>query len=478
MPIECPACVTDCTDFDCNASMQDFTFSANGVVVDPNSEDFDCLGPYEIRVLWVDCQGNRVTGTIIALTSNLGNPTFQSADGNYNIYSWNPTNVDEPTVVTFQYGKGEDTCSVSYTIQPCVKELPPSIEGAFLPEYTQGSLPQTQGSMTVDMQAGTKITALVTGQQHAYSERLALNVDNTKYMTQTGEIYAWPLAVPAVPLMNIQQNPGVNSEHVWSMSDPNIIYASLGGELVIIDCSSGSPVVTGTGITAQTFGPFEPGPSTNDCILVNDGAGTMCVVDLSNPANPVVVGCAPEPAGLDNAAISINGNYVVADIGSSQIVYNRQMQQQRTLPNGGHGTVALDCNGDEVFAVVDGNGGIRVHFLGDNSGNSDYTLPFQNISGASHFSGLACAVPGKLFGSFVTDFSNSDGDNSSGMIGSVDLCPGTTMYTPYANNYYGDPFALNNYPQQPHATVSKDGSTIIFTSDEYGTPTDYAITCL
>lgn len=345
--------------------------------------------------------------------------------------------------------------------------FPATIDSATAPEYVGAGLPTSANAEITDPNTGTKIRSLVDGEIHAYGERLAVNADNSLYISRAGRVYDFNTLqfVRDIATSPTQKN----SEHFFSTVIPELIYGISAGEVIACNVLTGQ--VYNSGVSATLLGPYESGASTNEKFVFNQG-GSIGVIDFSDLNSPFVVGVATQPSGLDIASISMNGNYVVASSPSGVTIYDDQMNLLRAGPYSGHGCCAIDKQDREVYAVAAGGGTIFVYVLSDSTGNSDYVLPYQNINTASQFSGNAVQRAGYLYGYFNVDFGNADGDTGSGFIGTVELSPNSTKHEIWSSNY----FVNHDYDNTAKASASADGSVIIFTTPLVGgSAKDYAV---
>ena len=363
------------------------------------------------------------------------------------------------------------SCPTSFTTPLDIHTFPPSVVSASAPEYISPvALPTVDNASVVDPNTGVTLRRLIGGVRHEYSERRAVNQGKSRYLSNASALYDFnTLALTndlgAAPV-------SMSSEIVFSMTNPDVVFGFSFGELKAYNFITNTLV--STGITGFGFGPFETGPSINDRVIITDNLGTMKLVDMSNINNAVVLATQAEPANRDALHVSPDGNYVVVAYPGGATIYNNLLQAQRTIPFGGHGATASRANGSQVYAVTDNAGDIRVYTLSDNSGASDYDLGFINISGASHFSGQAAGRPGKLYGSFNTDFNNADGDTTSGFIGTVDLEPNSRTHEVWTSYW----FQNHVYENTPKASPTKDGRAVVFTTPVGGGgATDYVVTC-
>ena len=319
------------------------------------------------------------------------------------------------------------------------------------------------GQTVTEPSTGVTIQCLDVIGTHAYSTRPAFNRDCTKFVTSNGTIYD---ATNYQPLTTVP----TNSEFSWSANDPNVLYGISAGMLVVFNCATGQTI--NTGISGTSIGSFEGYITANESTVFGVGGtaaspAQLCHYNLSNPANPLLLGCINTPAGFDNAKVSISGNCIAVDTTQGGLIYSAGFQtlKDSTDVNIGHSMWGT-CNGQDVFIYKDNtNGGLRAWTAA--TGN-EYTLLAPAYGGGSHYS-FACDRDGVMYGSFGHT-------TGGGFVGAFGICPGDDWIEPWSDSYADQ---NSSFAQQPKASVSKDGNKIVFTSDNGpdGQLRDYVAFC-
>jgi len=176
--------------------------------------------------------------------------------------------------------------------------------------------------------------------------------------------------------------------------------------------------------------------------------------------------------GPNNVTMSPNGNYVVAiwgpentcrgSLGSfakpcGTMAFNRTLSSAKGITMAGeHGDTAIGMSGKDVYIAVeyDPSGTIQIFDL--ETGNL-ISRPYTNTwEGAMHFSGKAFNKPGWVIMSTYGQTSNNGFDNR---IVAISLSSDPQIIN-LAHHYTN----AADYNSQPHATVNRQGTKILFGS--------------
>ncbi len=478
--------VSNCQgDFDCQNSYDNIVFRSriDQSIIDPNSPEFTCALPYRIELPWTNCQGDYALTNFTPLTSNNGTITFAGNDDpnnpTVNYLDWDPVSSTNDQMVTFNFGAGNTLCTIEVILRACEdvneKTFPSGQSSSTLLDGGSLALPNLGG--TLQTAFDTTIRCIANG-RHTYSRRLATNADNTKLLLSNGQIY------------NISSNPAnfvttipLNSESVWSMTDPNLIYGvnSATQEFQSYNCSSG--VLTSLGPNNVTsIGSFEGQVSANGIVVLGIGGSPSLPAQLQvwDIFSGSMLGTLPIPGNYDNASVSNDGSCIfVHDVqnlgggifsGTGTIYTTPNLNPIQVPVDVGHGDFAKDCNGDTVFAYFNNNIG-RIQYINCQSGV--ITTLNYGVGGGGHLSGNNCIRDGIIYGSFY-NFSNGQE-----FIGAVELCPGSNYQEIWAAA--PAPSTFQNDPDNcaPRPSISKDAQNLVFTvCDEGGVnPKTYIVTC-
>ncbi|MHB9032029.1 MAG: hypothetical protein ACYC6L_03165 [Anaerolineae bacterium] len=186
------------------------------------------------------------------------------------------------------------------------------------------------------------------------------------------------------------------------------------------------------------------------------------------------------PADVDSVTISPLGNYVLAQfdyceqgsMGTGEqpcglMVYDRDLQNARGLLRiVGHSDIALDAAGSEVFVYQDiDTDSIALLDLASGAVSSLFPIDFTYCDGCGmHFSGQGYRLPGWALLSYY------DGDPTTHMwmddhIFAFELKPGGRVVHFAQHHSLVDPEQEHDYWAEPHASVNRDFTRILFSSN-------------
>lgn len=358
----------------------------------------------------------------------------------------------------------------------------------------------------------------VTAVRHEYSRRQAFNADSTRFIAQAsnGWWYLYDANTLDVLPGGRTTSPGRNAivgmagdcEAQWHPTDPNKLWFtdSYGGmrwyerdvstntTTTLFDLTA--PVAAlGWTQAARTWFKGEGRPSNDGrwwALLVQTASYAPLGIIMYDRQTNTIVGSTTLGGNMpDHVSTSPFGNYaVISWYGSGAATlaqeearpisqaagvraYNRTFSAFRALAViGEHSDLAVDANGNEVFVMVT--------FHGTNDAATDgsvfvrrldtgatFTTPINAYSGVGagmHISGTASARPGWVV---VSKYAGVGAGPYDGQVLAVQLQPpGRVLRLAQHRSSVSDYFA------EPHATVNRDFTRVVFASDFGGSNKD------
>jgi hypothetical protein len=331
------------------------------------------------------------------------------------------------------------------------------------------------------------------GLKNEYSRVQAWNADETLFLLRglAGTTYVWDAAT----LRKVRKLPdAVATEPRWDATNPSVLWANDGTRLLRVDASTGdvttwrdfSGVVPGRTLTF-VWTRWEGSPSADGKtlgLMAEDEAYEVVaflVYDLAADRVVATRDVSGVPAGraTDNVTMSPSGRYFLAQCEpcpagttGSDASPCGLMAWDRDLRNGrgllrivGHGDVAYDASGREVFVFQDvDTDEIAYVDLETGARTALYTIDFSRTPIGLHFSGRAFRRPGWAVVSThdATRTSEAWMDDSVFL---VELRPGGGVVRVAHTGSLVDPSMEQDYWAEPHATANRDLTGILFTSN-------------
>lgn len=166
----------------------------------------------------------------------------------------------------------------------------------------------------------------------------------------------------------------------------------------------------------------------------------------------------------DNVSMSPTGNYIVVSWLDGTWSYTRDFSS-RTLVNAvvEHADIALDMNGDDAYVAVDYQTGwiISVNLRTGVRTNIFEVYP-NGTATAFHFSGKAYGRPGWTLISAYADYGAAGRQWLHRKVYAVELKANPRIY--HLAHHHVDPYS-GQYWDEPHASVNRDFTKIMFTSN-------------
>jgi len=327
------------------------------------------------------------------------------------------------------------------------------------------------------------------GLKNEYSRLQSFNSDGSLIMVMGLE--ATRYVYDAKSLQVLGQLPSMNDPR-WSNLDPNLIYyigeltlmsfnIANGQHKLIHDFSNDFPNQTVVAVWTR----WEGSQSLDDrywALMAEDEdwmTTAFIVYDLQ--ADKVISRRDINPPGdVDSVTITAFGNYFLAQfewcehgtMGTADrpcglMVYDRNLENPRgLLRNVGHSDSALDPDGNEILFYQDQDTDhVALLDLETGSITNLFPIDFTYCEGCGmHFSGLAYQLPGWGLISYF------DGDPITRMwmddhIFAVELKSGGKVIRLAQHHSLVDPNQEHDYWAEPHASVNRDFSRVLFTSN-------------
>lgn len=333
------------------------------------------------------------------------------------------------------------------------------------------------------------------GMKNEYSRVQAFNADGTRVLAR-GVAATWYL-YDATSLEPLGQMPlDGDIEPRWDASDPHTLYYSDGTALMRYDTETGASAVVhdfAADVPDQSLSAvwtrYEGSPSADGRywgFMAEDEdwlTSAFIVYDLQGDRVVATRDLREWPDALreiDSVTISPRGTYFLAYLdaycepgqtGSDEapcglMVYDRELAEGRSLLRiVGHSDVALDAAGNEVLVYQDiDTDTISMLDLATGEITPLWTIDFGFTPIGLHFSGQAFGQPGWAL------VSTYDGDPASytwmdDQVFAVELVPDGRVVRLAHTHSVVDEEQEHDYWAEPHASVNRDFTRIVFTSN-------------
>ncbi len=311
-----------------------------------------------------------------------------------------------------------------------------------------------------------------------YSRRQAFNANNTYFLAYAynGSWYLYD----ANTLAQIRElsGPGGDAEPEWDPTNPNILYyvpTNGGTSLLKLDVVTNQTTVAAdfasklpwSGV-AHIWTKSEGSPSADGrywCFMAETssfGELGMFTYDLQTQT---VLGTHTTNVRPDHVSMSASGRYCVisADAGmGGTVAWNRTFSTSRLLhTTSEHSDLALAANGDDMYVYVDYAGTGDLYMMDIDTGVRTSLLPtyVEGTATAYHISGKAFSKPGWILMSTYDNYGGTEKWPHQRLM-AVELKANPTII-----NLAHHHSVYNGYWTEPHASVSRDFSHVLFTSN-------------
>jgi len=356
------------------------------------------------------------------------------------------------------------------------------------PSFNTSTMRVSNATGSSDMAGGGTLTHIIP----EYSTMSPFNSDTSRLLLQHFSYFAlYDSNGNFIKDLPFEIN--ASSEPRWSRNNPNIFYFINGNRFKRHDISSGvSTVLHAFSEYSRISGHGESDISFDGdhFVLAGDRNEIFVYTLSSNRKGPVLD--VPGTGGFDNLQITPNNNVLVGWLQAGPNRFNGYelfdqnmnfIRQAATVL--GHSDVARDINGNDVLLWANAaepnapsncqNGIVKINLV---NGQRTCLITFV-WSLASHIS-VADMRDWFIISTYAY---NDPGPESSWPMFTNEILQVKLDGTEVRRLAHHGSQALNNYYYQPHASVSRDGSRLVFASNQglsstQGFPTDYADTYL
>ncbi len=306
------------------------------------------------------------------------------------------------------------------------------------------------------------------GLNHQYSKIQAWNADMSKIAIGFRNILN-ASDYTLIKQLSIPFSGGINDAR-WSHTDPNKRFFCNGNNLytIAIDSEQVTLVHTFNTLADAKIGPWEGNISANDkyVVITNQAANKAILYDIE--LDQELANITFNGTGFDWASITPWSNYIVIsnnETGHTEI-YDLNFNYLRDLTDSQeHADFAIDTSGNQVYVQV-----IPLSMTRLDNGQTTDLISSAMVCGnssfnpniAGHISGRNLNFPGWAFVSTPQSqpCTNGQGYYTNTEVFAIKLDgSGTIMDYGYSRT------SFSNYASEAKATVSPDGTKVIFTSD-------------
>lgn len=314
-----------------------------------------------------------------------------------------------------------------------------------------------------------------------YSRRQAFNADNSLLLVGSLNGFWHVYNTRTYTFVKTLASLAGDAEPQWHPTDPDLLYFvptnGLGMALYQLKVSTNTPTKVAdwsARLKARWPGAnaawtkSEGSPSANGrywCLMVDDASWTSVgVITWDRDTDTILGYYETNGERPDHVSMSPSGDYCVVsgDGPRGTIALTRDLtSSKQLLPKSEHSDLARLANGDDAYVSVDyaSNGG-DVFFINLRTG--ERTLLWQSyVSGSAtafHFSGKAFNKPGWVLVSSYADYGGLQWFHRRVMAVQLQANPavlGIAHHRSTVASYFGE----------PHASVSRDFSHVVFNSD-------------
>lgn len=388
---------------------------------------------------------------------------------------------------------------------PAPGALSPACAGFYPTDFKLSSTRNTDPIPTtarpakgVAVKEGAYHTCLVRATNHAaegvsgfsrndYSRRQAFNADSSHYLTYA--LNGFWQTYDAMTFNFSKRLPGLagDAEPQWHPTDPGKLYYlptnGVGMRLNELTVSSGATRVVGdfaARLKARWPGAnaawtkSEGSPSKDGrywCFMVDDASWNSLGVFTWDRDTDTILGTLDTRGERpDHVSMSPSGNYCVisGDSASGTVVADRNLGNRRKIhPKSEHSDLAIDANGDDVYVSVDYQANAGDLFMVNLRTGVRTNLFPTYVNGSAtalHVSGKGFNKPGWALVSTYADSGSRQWLHRKMFM--VQLATNPLTY-----NLGFTRVASNGYWSEPHASVNRDLTRVIFNSN-WGTGSD------
>lgn len=324
-----------------------------------------------------------------------------------------------------------------------------------------------------------------------YSRRQAFNADDTAMVVSAMDGSWHRYSADAQRYLGPLDGVGGDAEPQWHPTNPNRIYYfpgfGIGMQIRELDVSTGKSRVVADLAgrikaiwpTANAVWTKSEGSPSRDArywgLMVDDaewkGLGLL-TYDLESGQILATYDLASHGKSRpDHVSMSLSGEYMVASFDDGAYAFTRDFSRAvKVHPKSEHSDLALDGNGDDIYVSIDyqGRGGpVYMTNLRTGVRTDLFRTYLERTTTAIHFSGKAFRRPGWVLASTYAE-SGGRWEWLHGKVFALEL-----REHPRIINLAHHHVSYNEYFTEPHASVNRDFTRIVFNSNwESGSKTD------
>ena len=315
--------------------------------------------------------------------------------------------------------------------------------------------------------------------RHDYSRRQAFNADNT-FLIIGGENGAWHLYnANTMAFVRTLSGPAGNADLQWHPTDPSTLYFfDTNGGMVLrqLNVNTNTATVAATftgrlpwGDVSRVWTRGEGSPSADGrfwCLMAETSNFTTRGVFVYDLQTQTVVGTRNVTARPDHTSMSPSGRWCTVshlEGAGGTVAWDRTFTTSRQLHRTSeHSDIALNAQGQDVFVAVDyqtNAGDFFMHNIDTNVRTTLFPTYIAGTATAYHVSGRAFGKPGWVL---VSTYGASGSSNQwlHNKLFAVELRAGGRIL-----NLGHHQSRLNGYWSEPHATVNRDFTRIVWASN-------------
>jgi hypothetical protein len=321
-----------------------------------------------------------------------------------------------------------------------------------------------------------------------YSRRQAFNADSSQHIVYSLDGFWHLYDAQTHAHLKALAGPAGDAEPQWHPTDPDLLYYlptnGVGMTVMELTVSTDTSRVVGDlsarlkekwASASVAWTKSEGSPSKDArfwCFMVEDADfGSLGVITWDRDTDTIVGSMDTNGERPDHLSMSPSGEYCVvsSDGPDGTSAYSRDFSQRtQLLHKSEHSDIAIDANGDDVFVAVDYQSDAGDIFMVNiRTGVRTMLLPsyLNGSETALHISGKAFNKPGWVV---LSTYADRSGDRQwfHRKVMAVELTADPTIYNlAFTHN------ADNGYWTEPHASVNRDFTKVLFNSN-WGTGSD------